>query len=269
MNRTLTWSYGGGTQSIAIAILVGEGKLPRPEYIGIADTSREKSSTWKYHEEVIKPYLEGIGLEVDIIPHKPYAYVDLYSYQGKILMPMFTSTGMMRTYCSSEWKKNVLRRRIRELGYGPKNPVTTWIGMSKDEFKRMKPSGVKWMEYTYPLIYEYPLERDECRQLVIDRGFPTPPKSSCWMCPHMSDAEWLEMRQEHPGDFENAIKIEEELQKKEEVYLFWAGVSLKEVADIPDNKWFDMVSSLRKRSSSKMEGQLSFDDFCDSGFCFV
>ena len=32
-------SYGGGTQSIAICILIAQGRLPKPERIIIADTS--------------------------------------------------------------------------------------------------------------------------------------------------------------------------------------------------------------------------------------
>ena len=43
-----------------------------------------------------------------------------------------------------------------------------WRPMSfKNEFKRMKPSGVKWIENEYPLIYDYPLDRKGCKQLVI------------------------------------------------------------------------------------------------------
>ena len=33
--RSLVWSYGGGTQSVAIAVLVAEGHLPTPERVVI------------------------------------------------------------------------------------------------------------------------------------------------------------------------------------------------------------------------------------------
>ena len=34
--RAIVWSYGGGVQSAAIAVLVVQGKLPRPERIVMA-----------------------------------------------------------------------------------------------------------------------------------------------------------------------------------------------------------------------------------------
>ncbi len=43
--RSLIWSYGGGVQSAAIAVLVLRGELPRPERAVMADTSREASAT--------------------------------------------------------------------------------------------------------------------------------------------------------------------------------------------------------------------------------
>ena len=54
-SRALTWSYGGGTQSVAIAVLVAQGRLPRPELLVIADTGREATETWEYHEKHVAP----------------------------------------------------------------------------------------------------------------------------------------------------------------------------------------------------------------------
>ena len=42
---TEIWSCGGGTQSGAIAVLIGQGKLPKPDLCFMTDTGREKSST--------------------------------------------------------------------------------------------------------------------------------------------------------------------------------------------------------------------------------
>jgi len=47
MNKPGVWSYGGGTQSIAIALLVVMVKLPKPDLIVTADTSFEASETWE------------------------------------------------------------------------------------------------------------------------------------------------------------------------------------------------------------------------------
>ena len=41
LKRSLVWSYGGGVQSVAMAIMVANGMLKRPECIVMADTGRE------------------------------------------------------------------------------------------------------------------------------------------------------------------------------------------------------------------------------------
>ena len=56
-NRIQLWSSGGGTQSAAIAVLILQGKLPRPDLAVIADTEREKASTWAYMDEYTQPAL--------------------------------------------------------------------------------------------------------------------------------------------------------------------------------------------------------------------
>ncbi len=38
---TITMSYGGGKQTVAIVTLILEGKLPKPDFMVIADTGRE------------------------------------------------------------------------------------------------------------------------------------------------------------------------------------------------------------------------------------
>ena len=60
------WSYGGGTQSAAIAALIVSGKLPVPDVAVIADTGREVSSTWDYLRDVVQP---ALPFQVHIIPH--------------------------------------------------------------------------------------------------------------------------------------------------------------------------------------------------------
>ena len=251
-DRPVVWSFGGGTQSVAIAVLVAEGRLPKPERVVIADTGREASETWEYTREHVDPLLRTVGLEVETASHD-LATVDLYSTKGKLLLPVFTGDGGALTgFCSNEWKKRVIGRWCRAQGYGPKKPLRMWIGISVDEIQRAKPSGVGWMEYHWPLLFDLPTRRDECVAIVEGAGLPTPPRSSCWMCPYRSSAEWRHLRDSYPDDFEKAKKLEADIQEKDRdgrIYLTRTGVDL---ADAPlDSK----------------QGEL-FDQ-CDSGFCFV
>ena len=151
VDRPVIWSYGGGVQSAAIAVLVLRGELPRPERIVMADTSREASATWAYLDEVVQPALAEAGLRVEIAPHE-LATKDLLSTDGKPLMPVYTRqaedrqrsgrVGQMRNFCSGEWKREVVRRYVRSLGYGPmgrseQGPVVNWLGISLDEVGRL------------------------------------------------------------------------------------------------------------------------------------
>jgi hypothetical protein len=97
----LVWSYGGGTQSCAIAVLVAQGKLPKPDLAVIADTGREASETWEYLEAHIQPLLKTVDLEVEVAPHS-LATVGLYGKNGDLLIPAFTANGgKLPTFCSN------------------------------------------------------------------------------------------------------------------------------------------------------------------------
>ena len=244
-DRPVVWSYGGGTQSVA------NGDLPRPERVVIADTGREAQETWDYTRDHVNPLLAHVDLVVEVAPHS-LATVDLYAKNGDLLLPVFTSNGgKMPTLCSNEWKKRVIQRWCRAQGYGPKNPLAMWLGISVDEVHRAKPSGVDWMEYTWPLLTEIPRRRDECVALVQRNGLPEPPRSACWMCPHRNNAEWRDIRE--TGDWDKAVALEREAQAKDGrdggIYLHRQMVPLSEAEIDADN--------------------LDLFDVCDSGFCFV
>lgn len=206
-------TYGGGIQSTTIAALIVAGRLPRPERIVMADTGRERSAVWRYLDEVTRPRLAAVGLDVERIDHS-YSTVDLVAHNGDLLMPVFTEGGKLATFCSREWKSFPVRRYLREHGYGPTNPVRLWFGMSLDEVGRMRTSDVKWIENCYPLILnaETRMSRGDCVSFLEREGWPTPPKSACWMCPHRDDATWAEMKRDDPADFEAAVKLEKEIQ---------------------------------------------------------
>ena len=249
----IIWSYGGGTQSVAIAVLVAQGKLPTPERVVIADTGREAQETWDYMDEVVNPLLADVGLEVEIAPHS-LSTVGLYAKNGDLLIPAFTSGGgALPGFCSNEWKKRVIQRWCRAQGYGPKHPAKMWLGISVDEVHRAKPSGVPWLEYSWPLLMDIPRRRDECINIVELAGLPTPPRSACWMCPYRSNEEWRHMRNNYPADMAKARALEVEIQGNDErdgeVWLHRSRVPIDEVEVDHDN--------------------LDLFDVCDSGFCFV
>lgn len=248
MNKPIIWSYGGGKQTAAIAVLIAQGKLPRPERIVMADTGREARTTFDYLENHIAPLLATVDCKVEIVPHS-YARQDLF-YQYKDLsesdlpvMPVWTRQGkeisQLRNTCSGQWKRDALYKWLveDEQGFGRKNKIIQWLGFSVDEISRCKPAPRKWIENHYPLIHGYghKLNRRDCVQLVLDAGLPEPPKSRCYICPYQSNAEWRDVKS-RPDEWEKAIDLDFEIRNRDKqnaVYLHKSGHALID-ADLSD-----------------------------------
>lgn len=258
MSRALAWSYGGGTQSVAIAVLVAQGRLPVPEIIVMADTGHERQRTWDYTARFVQPLLATVNACVLIAPPQ-LATVGLYSSKGDLLVPAFTEGGgKLDTFCSNEWKKRVFRRFLRQHGYGPEKPVDVWIGYSVDEVGRATPSDAVWVRHQFPLLFDVPLRRHECRALVEAAGLPSPPRSSCYFCPLHGNAEWREIRDEEPEDWTRAITADAKFRERHPgVYLHRSAVPLAAAPiDAPET------------GDPNQLGLLD-DGTCKSGYCFV
>lgn len=254
--KPIIWNYGGGKQSVAIGVLIVQGKLPVPERAVIADTGREGSSTWRYLEQHMQPLLDTVGLRIEIVPHS-YSARDLYDLRGNTLIPAYTprGEGQLRTFCSGEWKRDAVRRWLREpeRGYGPKNPIIQWIGYSRDEIGRVRPSERRWIDTKWPLLMGYgiTLSRRDCIRIILAAGMPEPEKSACYICPFKTNTEWVYQRDHQPQDHAKAIQIDQEIRehdkKGEGLYLHRSGVPLAEaeltVSDPPKHPLFGQSDS--------------------------
>jgi hypothetical protein len=251
-NRIQVWSCGGGTQSSAIAALVVQGKLPKPDLSLMVDTERENSDTFPYFESHSRPALAAVGVEVHVIKKSDFATCDLRSTNDKyILMPGFTNqsgkVGRLPQYCTGEWKREVANRWLRKVQ--KVKECDLWLGFSVDEAKRIKADRVKWRRSRYPLI-ELGLNRIDCVGAVVAMGWPKPPRSSCWMCPNKSNREWTEMQVHRPQDFTAACDLEDECRARDHnFYLHQSCVPLREI----DFREMDSVG---------------VGNECQSGWCF-
>lgn len=203
---TTVLNYGGGRQTMAMLCLIAKGILPKPDRIIIADTGREKSSTWDYLFAIAEPLAQSFGMNIEIAP-RSLAYVDLYGHNGDLLLPVYTATGKMTAFCSTEWKARVVRRFLTAQGVGA---VINWIGFALDERKRVKGTEGR----AFPLL-DLGLTKRDCIQIISDAGFPLPPPSSCWMCPNMPNEEWRYIRDNYPVDFERACALDEEIREQD------------------------------------------------------
>lgn len=251
MSRTQLWASGGGVQSAAIAALIVQGHL-RPDLAVIVDTEREQSTTWAYMDEVITPALKTVGVTLHRVRKSEFEKKDLYGGKDNdtLLIPAFTTQGgdigKLSTYCSSYWKREVVKRWAIAQGV---TVVDTWLGISVDETQRVQRDKSKKWRTRYPLI-ERRMNRWECVSLVKRMGWPEPPRSSCWMCPNHTQEEWRDIRDNKPADWQQAIFFDREMRKRDpHAFVHHDAVPL-ERADLDDSN-----GVLFKH--------------CDSGMCFV
>ena len=250
MGETLQiWSSGGGTQSTAIAVLILQGKLPKPDYAFIADTGRETEETWEYLNRWTNPALAQIGLEVERL--RPDSTPEIFNSKGTMLIPaFFTEDAKASNFCSAYWKRDFVKRIAvqRKLV-----PAVNWLGISTDEMRRVGTPRAKNWQLRYPLIFDCPTSREQCVKLIADYGWPKAPKSSCWMCPNRRDAQWIHLRDNRPEEFAKAIEFDRELrERKQDAFLHESRTPL------------ELVVLQEKRGNEN--GQLAL---CDSGECFV
>lgn len=240
------WSYGLGTQSTAMLVLVAQGRLPKPDRVVIADTGREAQIGWDYFHTYAEPLMRDLGLRVEIAPHS-LATVDLYDKHGKTLLPVFTAKGKLPTFCSVEWKVRVIRRHLRAQGV---RRCVTWLGISTDEIERLKQNDVQWQRLHWPLCFDVPMSRASCRLLVQEWGWPDPPRSSCYICPHRLDSEWQRIT---PAERREAERIDAEVREhdpRHDSYLYHGRKPLA-------------------LATLAAEHKPSLFDACDSGFCWT
>lgn len=253
------WNYGGGTQTAAIAVCIVKGVLPVPDIAVFADTSRENTSTWEYLNDVMQPYLSQVGVTVEIAWRR-LSTVDLYAKSGQNLLPMYTQTGKLRTFCSGEWKRSVVERYLRQER-GVKE-CEQWFGFSFDERSRCFDSRVQWSKPRFPLV-DLKITRDDCEAIIKAAGLPLPQKSSCWMCPHKRAEQWQYIRDNYPADFLKACELERQLHADDEQGGVWLTKHRKFLDEVNIDEW---VESEKREKTGHLFGD---ERGCVSGMCWT
>lgn len=260
MSKPIIWSTGGGVQSSALAILIATGKLPVPDRIVFADTGGEMTEVWDYMRKYVEPLLlSSVNRKIEIASHD-HAKVDFYREKDgekSLLIPAYTNTGKLPTFCSKEWKALVVRRHLG--GEKAMGDIIMWLGISTNEIDRLKPADVKWIEHHWPLCdmptksgYGIRMNRIECRKLILDYGWPDPPSSACVWCPHLDNPQWERMKKYEPKDFQKAIQVQKRIYAEDKqggVYLHKSRLPLEQV-------------DFSKDDAPEMFG-------CDSGHCMT
>lgn len=214
-------SLGAGVQSSVMALMAATGELtPMPSCAIFADTQVEPQSVYRWLDWLEKelPYpihrVTKGNLAQVATTIRTAASGNKYT---KSAIPAYSlqkdgSEGHLMRQCTSDFKIEVIQRKLRELRPNKQTQIIQWIGISHDEWLRAKPSRLSYVTNIWPLI-EKKLRREDCLGWMLKHGYPRPPRSACVFCPYHSDAEWRRLKTQEPEEFDKAVAFERDYQK--------------------------------------------------------
>ena len=219
-------SLGAGVQSSTLALMYALGELgPMPKAAIFADTQAEPAGVYTWLDwlekqlpfEVIRVTAGSLTLhELEIKTSKKTGKKYRQNRIPTFALNPDGSKGLLGRGCTVDFKINPIRKKLRELANVPRGSkdvvCVQCIGISTDEFKRMKPSRDPWWFSRFPLI-EKRISRAVCFDWMESHGFPVPPRSACVYCPFHSDKEWRRLKTEEPEEFGRAVAFEKQIQE--------------------------------------------------------
>ena len=206
-------SWGCGVQSTTLAVMSALGDADPLDVVITADTGWERKATYEARE-FYTAWLQERGVRVEVVSggdiRRDGAAIHIH-------IPFFTSGGgPLRRQCTRYFKIIPVKRRLREIaGYDATKPphppagtIELWLGISWDEWTRMKQSRVKFITHRWPLT-EGKITRNACIDYLEAHGLLVPVKSACVGCPYRRASEWLEMRNDAPDDWRDVVDFDE------------------------------------------------------------
>lgn len=249
-------SLGAGVQSTALFVRACHS-LDETHAAIFADTGWEPASVYD-HLNSLRDLGEVAGIPIYIVTAGKSIRDTTHNHtSGR--MPYYIKTGardgMLRRQCTTVYKIQPIRRKIRELlEEAGKKVATLQLGISTDEIQRMRSSDVKYIVNSYPLI-DAGFSRADCIAYLKQHGINAP-RSACIGCPYHSDAEWRRIRDESPDEFADAVKYESEIQQT----INTIGMPYLHRQRVP----LDQVDL----TTIEDHGQMTFNDEC-AGICGV
>ena len=221
-------SLGAGVQSSTLAFMADCGEItPMPKAAFFGDTQNEPRKVYAWFEYMkthVKNFPVFWGTKGNLMQDS--LRVRRSKKSGRLYlansMPVFVknpdgSKGILGRKCTRDYKITVVRAGIKKhLGIKrirKDSPVIAvcWIGISLDEEERKTPSQVPWIANRWPLL-EMGFTREDCLEWMLNHGHPRPPKSACKQCPYHADLTWIQLRDEEPQDFADAVQYEKDMQ---------------------------------------------------------
>ena len=216
-------------QSTVMCLLAEQGAFGgvKPDYAIFADTKWEPQSVYDtikwLQSQVSFPVIttdNGRSLRQDVI--------DGVNAQGQpwLTLPVYLAdangdyAGLNWRQCTKNYKLDPIRRKVQELlgvrprqSLSPETHIEMWLGITTDEAMRVKPNRNWWIVNRYPLIDDAPMTRQECREWFAER-YPDRKltRSACIGCPFRSSSSWLDIRDNEPQLYSEAVAIDNKLR---------------------------------------------------------
>lgn len=214
-------SHGGGVQTSTLCLMAARGEIgPMPDLAIMADTGDEPREVYRHLD-----WLRGqVPFPIELVrrPGPSLSEMAIAVAQGERprkgapLPPWYIRTpagdGMLPKQCSGEFKRDVVKRRVREVmaerGIAVRpGVVEMWIGMSVDELERVAVARRTYIHHRHPLV-ECRMTRRDCQRWAEDRQYRPAPKSACKYCPFRKKHQWRHLRDTAPEDFADAVLID-------------------------------------------------------------
>jgi hypothetical protein len=248
--------------------MVAMGDIPPVDVAIHSDTGWEREATYNFASQMT-PWLEERGVAVvtvssqssrEIVDGGTKVHAPVFSLDGSGIETRHPAgRGQLKRQCTNRWKIQPLRRYVRMLlrEQGVRNPppgsVTMLLGITTDEWMRVRDSDVKYISHQYPLL-ELGMSRQDCIAWLASHDLPVPAKSSCVFCPYHNQRAWIDMAAAGGSDWQVACQVDESIREKRPPYSLYVHPSCRPLREM------EMVEQLR----------FEFDEMpCDSGHCFL
>jgi hypothetical protein len=235
-------SYGGGVQSTALVVLAMSEGWDVDEVVHVDLMDAESPATREY-VAYVREWLRGVyGRDITVIERNMYR--DMLDNPAFTLVPWRgrRERFMLQRQCTRQYKVAPLTRYLYDRYLGER--IGLMLGISVDEYHRMRDSSAARIEHVYPLV-DRRLTRWQCREIIERAGLAVLWKSSCWFCPFRSVVSRWALVQRYPDLAGMARVLEDRINAERR------------------SRGKDEIAVLRVDMSAEQE------DFCEAGFCDV
>ena len=163
-------SYGGGIQSTALVVLAMRERWAIDEIVYVDLVDAESPATREYVAR-FRDWLRERGRDVTVIERNMYQ--DMLDNPGFTPVPWHgrREKFMLSRQCTRQYKVAPLQRYLYDRY--PGECIRLMLGISVDEYHRMRDSSAARIEHVYPLV-DRRLTRWRCREIVERAGLVVP-----------------------------------------------------------------------------------------------